>query len=127
MFYERFIQLCEQSNIKPTPLLKEFGLSSGNLRRWKEGSSVNSDILAKLSEYFGVSVDYLIGLTDAPNCANADIKIINGSHNVHCQNDKPDSASDVFNNREVLEAYQTLSTKDKLEIQLEIMKRKKDE
>ena len=28
MFYDRFIKLCEDSNIKPTPLLRKLGLSS---------------------------------------------------------------------------------------------------
>ena len=34
MFYDRFIKLCEDSNIKPTPLLRKLGLSSGNLQKY---------------------------------------------------------------------------------------------
>lgn len=49
---------CKENNVKPTPLIKSLGLSTGNLKKWSEGATVNSDILAKLAEYFNVPVDY---------------------------------------------------------------------
>lgn len=58
MFYERLIKLCEENNIKPTPLLHSLGLSASNLKRWKNGATVNSDILMKLSDYFEVPIEY---------------------------------------------------------------------
>lgn len=58
MFYDKFVGLCEERNEKPSPVLKKLGLSSGNLKRWETGASVNSDTLVKLSEYFQVPVDY---------------------------------------------------------------------
>ncbi len=58
MFYDKFVGLCEEKNEKPSPVLKKLGLSSGNLKRWETGASVNSDTLVKLSEYFQVPVDY---------------------------------------------------------------------
>lgn len=60
MFYDQFILLCRKYNEKPTPLLQKLKLSPGNLKRWKEGASVNSDILLLMAEYFHVSVDYLL-------------------------------------------------------------------
>lgn len=60
MFYDQFIKLCDESNTKPTPLLRQLGLSAGNLQKWQKGASVNSDILYKISEHFGVSIDYLV-------------------------------------------------------------------
>ncbi len=60
MFYKQFLELCNRNGTKPTPLIKSLGLSPGNLKRWENGSTVNSDILLKLSEHFGVSVDYLL-------------------------------------------------------------------
>ena len=60
MFYAQFLELCNKEGVKPTPLMKKLGLSPGNLKRWENGSTVNSDILLKLSEHFGVSVDYLL-------------------------------------------------------------------
>ena len=64
MFYERFLQICDQNHEKPTQVLKTIGASPGNLGNWKSGGAVKSDTLMKLSEHFNVSVDYLLGLTD---------------------------------------------------------------
>ena len=58
MFYDQLLKICKERNVKPTPLIKSLGLSAGNLKRWQEGATVNSDILMMLSDYFGVSVDY---------------------------------------------------------------------
>lgn len=60
MFYDVLVDLCEKTGTKPTPLLKQLHLSPGNLQRWKNGASVNSDILEALSEHFKVSIDYLL-------------------------------------------------------------------
>lgn len=58
MFYDQLLKICKERNVKPTPLIKSLGLSAGNLKRWQEGATVNSDILMMLSDYFGVPVDY---------------------------------------------------------------------
>lgn len=60
MFYDMFVKLCKENNEKPTPVLKRLGLSPGNLDKWKNGATVNSEVLLKLSEHFGVSTDYLL-------------------------------------------------------------------
>lgn len=60
MFYDRFIELCNQKNIKPTPLVVGMGLSSSNVSQWKKGSTPRPEVLAKLADYFGVSVEYLL-------------------------------------------------------------------
>lgn len=60
MFFEQFMLLCKKNNEKPTPLLKSLGLSAGNIKRWENGATVNSDILLLLSEHFKVSTDYLL-------------------------------------------------------------------
>lgn len=58
MFYNQFLKICKENGVKPTPLIKSLGLSTGNLKKWSEGATVNSDILAKLADYFNVPVDY---------------------------------------------------------------------
>jgi len=67
MFYDIFTKLCESKGEKPTPLVLKLGLSSGNLEKWRQGATINSDILCKLADYFDVSVDYLLGRTDDPS------------------------------------------------------------
>lgn len=44
-FYARFMDICKKNGVKPTPLIKSLGLSTGNLKKWSEGSTVNSDIV----------------------------------------------------------------------------------
>ena len=81
MFYNQLIKLCEEHNEKPTPLLRSLGLSATNLKRWQNGSTVNSDILAKLAEHFDVPVDYFFQedeiSNDIPDDANAFQKVYN--------------------------------------------------
>lgn len=60
MFYEQLIALCERDGVKPTPLIKSLGFSAGNIKRWENGATVNSDILLAVSKHFKVSVDYLL-------------------------------------------------------------------
>lgn len=58
MFYEQFLKLCNERGFKPTPVIKQMGLSSGNLKRWKNGAVVNSETLEKCAVFFGVPVGY---------------------------------------------------------------------
>lgn len=58
-FYERFLKLCELNGIKPTPALREMGLSAGNLQKWQNASStVTLDTIEKIAKYFDVPVRY---------------------------------------------------------------------
>ncbi len=57
-FYDRFIDLCQIKGEKPTPLLNKLNIGAGNVRRWKNGSSVNFDTLNILAKHFDVPVEY---------------------------------------------------------------------
>ena len=61
MFYQTFIQLCAQKGVKPNNVTKEIGLSTATATDWKNGSVPRDVTLQKLADYFGVSVDYLLG------------------------------------------------------------------
>jgi transcriptional regulator with XRE-family HTH domain len=63
MFWERFYGLCQRVGKKPNPVGKEIGLSSGIISKWKAGGIPNGETLMKLSKYFNVSVDYLLGIS----------------------------------------------------------------
>ena len=49
-----------------TAFLREMGMSKGNMTNWKSGSSPSLEVLQKISEYFDVSTDYLLGKTNNP-------------------------------------------------------------
>lgn len=62
MFFNTFLALCEKKNIFPTRVALDIGLSKAAVTRWKQTESTpNGDVLCKLADYFGCSVDYLLG------------------------------------------------------------------
>lgn len=61
MFWEIFLKLCEEHNEKPNPLAKKLKISSGTVTNWKNGSEPQPMNLKKIADYFGVSVNYLLG------------------------------------------------------------------
>ena len=56
---DRVKELCRLKGISQGRMEKEIGISNGASSKWKT-SSPSLDILKKLSEYFGVSIDYLM-------------------------------------------------------------------
>ena len=66
MFWEKFLELCAANNKKPTAVVVELNISRGNVTHWKAGKVPQYATLLKLADYFGVSVDYLLGKEDAP-------------------------------------------------------------
>lgn len=62
-FFEILENLCVQNNTNVTSVLKSLGLSTSKGTAWRNGSIPSGDILIKLAQYFGVSVDYLLGYT----------------------------------------------------------------
>ena len=61
MFYEIFLKLCNQNNIKPNNVTKALGLSNATATDWKKGSVPRDTTLLKIADYFGVSVEYFKG------------------------------------------------------------------
>lgn len=65
-FYERYVELCTERGLKPqNPEMQHItGVSSGAISGWKKGSDPKIEVLMRLSEYFGVTTDYLLGLSE---------------------------------------------------------------
>lgn len=76
MFWERFYSLCQRIGKKPNPVGKEIGLSSGIISKWKAGGIPNGETLMKLSRYFDVSVDYLLGISPSIEIKETDMEPI---------------------------------------------------
>lgn len=60
-FWKRFSSLCDAKNITPNRVMLDTGLNNGNPSFWKNGRIPSMKILTTLAEYFGVTVDYLLG------------------------------------------------------------------
>lgn len=55
MFYERLKELCKQKGTTVTTVVKELGMSTGNISKWKNGNKPKADSVSALAEYLGVS------------------------------------------------------------------------
>jgi transcriptional regulator with XRE-family HTH domain len=61
--YETFDNLLNIYNVTPYKVSKDTGIPYAALSDWKMGRSTpKPDKLKKIAEYFGVSVDYLLGI-----------------------------------------------------------------
>lgn len=61
--YENIKQLCDSKGIKPGRMCTDVGMSKSILTGLKNGTKKNiqSDTAQKIADYFGVSVDYVLG------------------------------------------------------------------
>jgi len=66
MFWDIFVSLCTRKGISPNGACADLGLSTAIATKWKNGSSPRPSTLQRIANYFGVSVDYLLGKTDEP-------------------------------------------------------------
>ncbi len=67
MFYERLNQLCKQHGTTVTEVAcTHLGVASSAATNWKKGASPRADIVIRAAQHFGVTADYLLGLTDSP-------------------------------------------------------------
>lgn len=87
MFYENVKELCHQHRTNITSLVKELGMSTSLPTKWKSGSNPNLETVQKIADYFGVSVDTLLGSGPAQDFKGAVVSgssIVTGnSGNVH--------------------------------------------
>lgn len=67
MFWDTFYDLCRMKKMSPNGVAKELDLSSGSVTSWKQGKVPHYGTLLKLSDYFGVPIDYLLRSESEPN------------------------------------------------------------
>lgn len=62
MFVQTVQNLASQKGITIAKMIKDLGLGQGTFSTWKKrGTIPNGDVLREIADYFGVSVDYLLG------------------------------------------------------------------
>lgn len=63
--YEIYCKLRDSKGRKDSDVAKATGITKSTFSDWKNGrSSPKQDKLQKIADYFGVSLDYLLGRTD---------------------------------------------------------------
>jgi transcriptional regulator with XRE-family HTH domain len=66
MFWNQYTLLCSRKGLAPNAVAKELGIASGSVTNWKNGKMPLNSTLKKIADYFGVSVDYLLGKEEKP-------------------------------------------------------------
>ena len=61
MFFDKYSELCRKKGKTPTGVAIELNVSRATVNYWKNGNVPKQDTLIKIANYFGVSVDYLLG------------------------------------------------------------------
>lgn len=131
MFWNVFYELCVLNNTKPNNVCSALGLSTATATSWKKGSSPNGETLLKLSDYFNVSVDYL--LTGKEHISD---NRITGNNNFVQQGNISHSPITIKNGTEreltepeieMLKIYNSLTAKEKAQMFLEICKYDKED
>lgn len=65
MFFDRFEALCKQRGISKQKACLDCGLSRTAWNKWRAGAVPNGDAVQSLSDYFGVTTDYLLTGSEA--------------------------------------------------------------
>ncbi len=68
MFYDNFINLCKRKNVAPSKAAIDAGFSKSLVSKWKANPNTvpTVDVLTKMSDYFGITVDELLGKEKQP-------------------------------------------------------------
>ena len=64
ILYTRITNLCADNGIPIAKLETDLGFSNALIKKWKRTSSPSIDKVIKIADYFKVSVDYLVGLSN---------------------------------------------------------------
>ena len=64
LFVPRYLKLLQDNSITHHRLCKETGVNESSLWVWKKGAIPKLETLIKIANYFGVSIDYLVGRAD---------------------------------------------------------------
>ena len=71
---ERLRELREKKGVSQAEVAKHLGIERANYTAYESGASRPVRHMEKLAAYFGVSVDYLLGLTDVPQQRKLDLE-----------------------------------------------------
>lgn len=65
--YRRIRDLREDRDVTQTEVAKYLGMSQTGYSKYETGENdIPTDILIKLSAYYNVSIDYILGISDNP-------------------------------------------------------------
>lgn len=66
MFWANFVRQCEKLEKSPTTVVEELGFKRPAVTSWKNGALPQVKNRKKIADYFGISVDELMGTKKEP-------------------------------------------------------------
>lgn len=66
MFYENFDALCTKSGKSKSEVTEAIGLTAKSCTGWKNGAVSRNGTLKKIADYFGITVEELMGTKKEP-------------------------------------------------------------
>ena len=66
LFYINYVALCNKIGKSPSAVAEEMGFMRSVVTRWSKGTIPRQATLQKVADYFGVSVEYLLGEEKQP-------------------------------------------------------------
>ena len=119
---QRIYEIMDTKGISQAELSKKTGISPSTICDWKrKQKNPSSDKIAAIANALGVSVSYLLGVDEEYTEDNTIVMSGNSFAAGYVKNSTVNT--DMFGNKEVTEAYNKLSPTEKLEIQIEILKK----
>lgn len=114
---QRILDTMHKKNVSQKEMAEHIGVSTSAVSDWKKkGTTPSADKIAAIADCLGVSVCYLLGVTECSDCS------------FKCADAQVEVEKQVtFNDYEIARAYLALATRDKLEVQLDILKRSQDQ
>ena len=78
------LQLMENGGVTPAKLLTDLGLPKSSITEWKKGKSKpGTTAITKIADYFGVTTDYLLGLSQDSTTVNFAMPVNSKVSNVY--------------------------------------------
>ena len=120
--FDRFEQLLKERGVTAYRVAKDANISTSTMSNWKTGrSEVSTPTLQKIADYFGVSLDWLLGNTDIKHLPNENNVVIveKDDFSAHEKNfiemyrQLPKEFQKILDDN--LKSYYRLSAKDKLD------------
>lgn len=75
MFIDIYRQLCDEKGLSVYKATTAIGLNRSAVAKWKNGAVPNGETLQKMSEFFGVSISYLLGEEEKAPPKNGDAEL----------------------------------------------------
>lgn len=113
MFYDRFLELCDEKGVKPTNACIEAGLSRGLAAKWKSTKTEkpSAEALEKMSAYFEKSIDEILNKQKTPT--------IDGGQKVEERKKAadPKAGGDDESLEDIIPGYDSLTEENKNRVQ----------